>query len=196
MMKTSNDKNSGGTGKGAVLEQGLMTEITEIIKEREAPLLRYAGRLIRDADAARDVVQEVFIRYVRISQEQDRPRIENLPAWLYRVTRNLCLDHLKSKRVQLEIPIDEKIADFPGTERPDKTLEKEEAMMMVRKKIMELDPRDREIVILKLEHGRSYKEIAVIMNISVTNVGFILHTAMKKLVKEFNAEAKMVKNEL
>ncbi|HCE43764.1 MAG TPA: hypothetical protein DET40_09465 [Lentisphaeria bacterium] len=82
------------------------------------------------------------------------------------------------------------IADFAGSGRPDRTFEKEEAMMLVRKKIMELEPRGREIVILKLEHGRSYKEIAEIMGISVTNVGLILHTAMKKLVKEFNSEAK------
>ncbi|HCE43767.1 MAG TPA: hypothetical protein DET40_09480 [Lentisphaeria bacterium] len=169
---------------------GEMTEIVSVIREREAPLLRYASRLIRDSDGAKDIVQEVFIRYVRISQTEDKGRIENLPAWLYRVTRNLCLDHLKSKRVQLEIPIDEKIADFAGTDQPDRTFEKKEAMLLARKKIMELEPRDREIVVLKIEHGRSYKEIAEIMGISVTNVGFILHTAMKKLVKEFNAEAK------
>jgi RNA polymerase sigma-70 factor (ECF subfamily) len=54
---------------------------------------------------------------------------------------------------------------------------------------MELEPRDREIVILKIEHGRSYKEIAEIMGISVTNVGFILHTAIKKLAKSLNTEA-------
>ncbi|MFZ2655092.1 MAG: sigma-70 family RNA polymerase sigma factor [Victivallales bacterium] len=187
---------TGTTDTGALQDKavnGEMTEITSVIREREAPLLRYASRLIRDSDGAKDIVQEVFIRYVRISQEDRKDKIVNLPAWLYRVTRNLCLDHLKSKRVQLEVPIDEKIANFAGTDTPDRTLEKEEAMLMVRKKIMELEPRDREIVILKIEHGRSYKEIAEIMNLSVTNVGFILHTAMKKLVKEFNAEAKSVK---
>ncbi len=188
-MKTEADNKRGNTGNGAVLEQVPMTDITEIIKEREAPLLRYAGRLLHDNESARDVVQEVFIKYVRISQDRDRLKINNLPAWLYRVTRNLCLDHLKSKRVQLEIPIDENIANFAGGESPDRTLEKEDAMTLVRKKLMELEPRDREVVILKLEHGRSYREISEIMGISVTNVGFILHTAIKKLAKNLNAEA-------
>ncbi len=188
-MKTEIDIGNDNTGNGAVLEQVPMTDITEIIKEREAPLLRYAGRLIRDSEAARDVVQEVFIKYVRISQDQGRAKIDNLPAWLYRVTRNLCLDHLKSKRVQLEIPIDENIANFAGGESPDRTLEKEESMTLVRKKLMALEPRDREVVILKIEHGRSYREISEIMGISVTNVGFILHTAIKKLAKNLNAEA-------
>ena len=188
-MKIEKHKITGNTGNGAVLEQVPMTDITEIIKEREAPLLRYAGRLIRDSETARDVVQEVFIKYVRISQDRDRVKIDNIPAWLYRVTRNMCLDHLKSKRVQLEIPIDENIANFAGGESPARTFEKEESMTLVRKKLMELEPRDREIVILKIEHGRSYKEIAEVMGISVTNVGFILHTAIKKLAKDLNAEA-------
>ena len=62
-------------------------------------------------------------------------------------------------------------------------------MILIRKKLMELEPRDREVVILKIEHGRSYREISEIMGISVTNVGFILHTAIKKLAKNLNAEA-------
>ena len=188
-MKTEIGNRSGNTGNGAVLEQAQMTDITEIIKEREAPLLRYAGRLIRDSEAARDVVQEVFIKYLRISQDRERVKIDNIPAWLYRVTRNMCLDHLKSKRVQLEIPIDENIANFAGGESPDRTFEKEEAMTLIRKKLMGLEPRDREVVILKIEHGRSYREISEIMGLSVTNVGFILHTAIKKLAKDLNAEA-------
>ena len=188
-MKTENKKIIGNTGNGAVLEQAPMTDITEIIKEREAPLLRYAGRLIRDSEAARDVVQEVFIKYVRVSQDQNKAKIDNLPAWLYRVTRNKCLDHLKSKRVQLEIPLDDNIANFAGGESHDSTFEKEDAMILVRKKLMELEPRDREVVILKIEHGRTYKEISEIMGLTVTNVGFILHTAIKKLAKALNSEA-------
>ncbi|MCX6984214.1 MAG: RNA polymerase sigma factor [Lentisphaerae bacterium] len=187
MMETKIDNRNDNAVNGAVLEQVPMTDITEIIKEREAPLLRYAGRLIRDSETARDVVQEVFIKYVRISQDQGRAKIDNIPAWLYRVTRNLCLDHLKSKRIQLEIPIDENIANVAGGESPDSTLEKKDAMTLVRKKLMELEPRDREVVILKVEHGRSYKEISEIMGISVTNVGFILHTAIKKLAKDLKA---------
>ncbi|MEI6423322.1 MAG: sigma-70 family RNA polymerase sigma factor, partial [Lentisphaerota bacterium] len=61
-------------------------------------------------------------------------------------------------------------------------------MILVRKKLMELEPRDREVVILKMEHDRTYKEISEIVGISVTNVGFILHTAIKKLAKAINSE--------
>jgi RNA polymerase sigma-70 factor (ECF subfamily) len=44
-----------------------------------------------------------------------------------------------------------------------------------------LPPRQQEIVRLKFQHGMSYKQIAEVMKLSATNVGFILHTAIKAL---------------
>lgn len=179
--------------KGQDLREGLMSEITGIMKEHEASLLRYANRLLQDRENARDVVQEVFIRLVEIrrdeqsSQKKGKSKIENIRAWLFKITRNRCLDHLRSKKRQLEISIDvnkiENLGDFTETERPDKTVEQQEEMQLVRRQIMELDSRAREVVILKFEHDKSYKEIAEIMKLSVGNVGFILHQSMKKIAE-------------
>ena len=44
-----------------------------------------------------------------------------------------------------------------------------------------LGDRERELVVLKVYEEKSYKEIAEITGLTVSNVGFILHTAMKKL---------------
>jgi RNA polymerase sigma-70 factor (ECF subfamily) len=44
-----------------------------------------------------------------------------------------------------------------------------------------LPPVQQEAVRLKFQHGLSYKEIAAVLNLTVTNVGFILHTALKAL---------------
>ncbi len=165
-------------------QDGAAPEVSELVRQLEAPLLRYAARIIRDAEQAKDIVQESFIKYVRFSQENEKDSIKNVSAWMYRITRNQCLDHLKSKRVRVETAADDSIENFAGGDTPDRTYEKEEAMAMVRNRIMRLDEREREIVILKIEHGKSYKEIAEIMDLSVTNVGFILHTAIKRLMKD------------
>lgn len=179
--------------KGQNLREALMSEITGIMKEHEASLLRYANRLLRDRENARDVVQEVFIRLVEIRrneqsfQKNGKTKIENLKAWLFKITRNRCLDHLRLKKRQLEISIDidkiEDLGNFTESERPDKTVEEQEEMQLVRKQIMELEPRAREVVILKFEHDKSYKEIAEIMKLSVGNVGFILHQSIKKIAE-------------
>ena len=44
-----------------------------------------------------------------------------------------------------------------------------------------LSDRERQLVVLKVYEEKSYKEIAEITGLTVGNVGFILHTAIKKL---------------
>ena len=165
-------------------------EITEIIKTFEAPLILYAARFLNDIDGARDIVQETFIRYLRISQKGEQKKIGNVQAWLYKVTRNQCLDIKKSAQTKYEVHLPEDIDHKNnGQHSPDRAIEQKELMMIVKEKINKLPEREREIVILKLEHGKSYKEIADIMGLTVTNVGFILHQAIKKLseqLKELN----------
>ncbi len=165
------------------------TDITVLVSEHESELLRYASRLLRGREEARDAVQEAFIRLVRKLRESNPGTIENPRAWLYRTTRNYCFDYLRSKRVKCEIALEEDPAKFAGTaDEPDRETAKTEETAMLRKIINQLEPRDREIIALKLEHRKSYKEIAEIMDLSVSNVGFILHNAMKKIRNRFKEE--------
>lgn len=165
--------------------------INEIVKEHESSLLRYAGRLLGDIEAARDIVQEAFLRLIKYEEKKSIETIENVKAWLYRTTRNLCYDTFRSAKHRLEITFEtetvDRLADHT-TDAPDANLAKEDDMQLIRKQINALEPRAREIVILKLEHERSYKEIADIMGLTSTNVGFILHKAMQKITEGFNAQ--------
>src|SRR4051795_8012937 len=64
------------------------------VERYEAPLTLYAARLLGDADAARDVVQETFLRLC----VQDRAVIESrLAEWLFTVCRNRALDVLRKE---------------------------------------------------------------------------------------------------
>ena len=164
--------------------------INEIFKKYEYSLLRYAGRLLGDAESARDIVQEAFLRLVKYKEKRSIETINNVSAWLYRTTRNLCYDTFRSAKNRLEITIEnekiDRIADH--TSAPDADLAKEDDMRLIREQINALEPRTREIVVLKLEHERSYKEIAEIMGLTSTNVGFILHKAMQKITKKLRRE--------
>src|SRR6185295_19975499 len=63
--------------------------VIEALTQYERPLLRYAKWLLGDLDAARDVVQETFLRLCR----EDRARLDGrVAAWLFTVCRNLALD--------------------------------------------------------------------------------------------------------
>jgi RNA polymerase sigma factor (sigma-70 family) len=59
-------------------------------------VLRLARRLLRDDEAAKDAMQEVFLRVLRV---EDMDRFSPNPmAWLYRTTTNLCLNRLRDMR--------------------------------------------------------------------------------------------------
>jgi RNA polymerase sigma-70 factor (ECF subfamily) len=67
-------------------------------------------------------------------------------------------------------------------------LEASETQASVLALIDRLPPNQQEVIRLKFQNGFSYKEIARITELSVTNVGFLIHTAVTRLRREFAAE--------
>ena len=75
----------------------------------EGPLTLYAARLLGDADAARDVVQDTFLRLCA----QDRAAIESrLAEWLFTVCRNRALDVLRKESRMTQLS-DEQVQSLP-----------------------------------------------------------------------------------
>ncbi|MEO8702075.1 MAG: sigma-70 family RNA polymerase sigma factor [Kofleriaceae bacterium] len=153
--------------------------IAEALARYEAPLLRFATKLMRDGDRARDLVQETFLRLC----EQDRASVEgHLAAWLFRVCRNRALD-LRRKDTRMEA-ID-RIEQAPDAvdPRPDpaETVARREDTGVVMKIFETLPEHQQEAVYLRFQGGLSYKEISEITGHSVTNVGFMLHAAVKAI---------------
>lgn len=160
----------------------LTDEITGIMQTYEEPLLRYATGILRNPDTARDIVQEAFIKYLRHRQTRDTS-IDNVSAWLYRVTHNLALDHIRKHKRVSELGEDHERLLSSDEADPAQIADRREATGVAWQCLDILSDRERQIVLLKVMEERSYKEIAEVMGLSTTNVGFILHTAMKKLAK-------------
>src|SRR5215472_7955880 len=71
------------------------TWVRDAVARFEGPLTLYASRLMRDAEAARDVVQETFLKLCA----SDRAAIEShLAEWLFTVCRNRALDVLRKEQ--------------------------------------------------------------------------------------------------
>jgi RNA polymerase sigma-70 factor (ECF subfamily) len=158
--------------------------LERIFAEQHAPLTRYAARLLGDADRARDVVQDTFARMAA----QPRATIDgHAVEWLFTVCRHRALDVLRKenrmKRFE-EGEVERVTADAP---RPGRGLEEAETQATVLRLIGKLPPNQQEVVRLKFQNGFSYKEISRITELSVGNVGFLIHTAVMKLRAEFAA---------
>ena len=172
-------------------------ELIALLDRYERPLIRYACSIVGDLDSARDVVQETFIKLARgemrnaecgmrnglesaaASIPNSALPIPHLEPWLFTVTRNRALDHLRKNRriIPMELPDDRPCA-APG---PAATLERRESAASLFSLLDALSPNQREVIRLKFQNDLSYREIADVTQLSVTNVGFLLHTGLKKL---------------
>jgi len=123
-------------------------------------------------------VQEVFLRLC--DQEQDAVE-SHLAEWLYTVCRNLAIDARRKER-RMRLISEEQEATFAAEhESPNEAAERVDSYGRVVEAMQALPPRQQEIVRLKFQHGMSYKQIGEVMKLTATNVGFILHTAIKSL---------------
>lgn len=154
----------------------------------ESPLLGYAIRLVADADAAQDIVQEAFLR---LHAQGDRVRDRR--SWLYRAVHNLALNHRRDgRRLVPFTPVDATAAEPQHQDEdvqdlqplPDEQIARLEGIGLVRLSLGQLDPRDRELLKLKFEEGLSYKDMASRTGLTSSHVGYLLHHALKTLAAE------------
>ena len=156
---------------------GSAEDIEALVDAHQNGLIRYAYRLLRSRELAQDVVQDAFLRYLRKPLDYGEPR--QRAAWLYKVTHNLCIDLVKreSKRGEiydrLEPPA---VAKLPVVEIL--TAERWERL----ERLLEgLSDNQRAVVLLFFQEGLSYKEISEVTGLSMSNVGMLLHRALRKL---------------
>lgn len=160
----------------------------DILTRYERPLLAFALHHCRDAETARDTVQDTFLRYFR-----DRPdgELEALAPWLFTVCRRLLIDHQRKHHrivpmnaataLTLDTAIDESAAP------PDRAAVQSDDTSRLRHLITSLPERQRELVRLKFEAGLSYRDIAAATGLTVTNVGTLLHHAVQSLREQFHS---------
>jgi len=150
--------------------------IKSAIERHEKALLRFASALVGPA-AAPDVVQDTFLRLIAARREDVEDR---LTGWLFTVCRNRAfeLKRSPSRKSQSLSEGEEMMSTEPTAAE---VLEQQDEHARVMRMIDELPERHRELVAMRFAGGLSYKEIASATGLSETNVGFILHTALKTL---------------
>lgn len=159
--------------------------VQSAVVEFQAPLTRYASRLIGDPDRARDVVQDTFIKFM--AQPADAVN-GHIAEWLFTVCRNRALDVLR-KEGRMKRFEDGQVERVTANEpRPGCSLECAETNEAILRLIGQLPANQQEVIRLKFQNGFSYKQISRITTLSVSHVGVLIHNAVVRLRAEFAAE--------
>jgi RNA polymerase sigma factor (sigma-70 family) len=147
--------------------------IVDALDLYEASLVRYATWILGDIESAREAVQETFLR---LCKEQRSRVADHLAQWLFTVCRNLAFDKRKKEA---------RMTPLGDTEiGVDSRLEQQETAGEIFRMLDGLPKNQREVVYLKFQCDLSYKEISEVTKLSVSNVGFLMHTALKTIRRQ------------
>ena len=152
--------------------------VTTALDRYEGRLLRYAQRIVGDADRARDVVQETFLK---LCKEDPSTLNGRLAQWLYTVCRNHALD-IRRKESRLSVtPAPPELDVRSPSEEPVQSVEDRDTLELILIEMARLSQNQQECIRLKFQQGLSYREIGAVTGLSVSNVGFLIHTGLKKV---------------
>ncbi len=160
-----------------------------LVEEYKDKIYNYVSRMLSDPYEAEDVTQEAFLRAYR-----SLPRFRGASSfhtWLYRIASNLAIDVVrKRKRSDPTFSLDEpleseegeyerEIADDVGG--PEDSATTRETRVAVRRAIMELPEKLREVMILYELQGETYEDIAEILDVPLGTVKSRLFNARNRL---------------
>ena len=139
-------------------------------------LFRIAAKMLRDTDAARDVVHDVFMAYYFVLD--DKKVIKDAKNWLIRCTINKGVDFLRKNK---KIVSNETVAKSDNTLQ---TIDSQLDLISISNLISKFDSKDQSLVVLYSE-GYSYKEIAEITGMNFNSVGKTLSRILEKLRRDY-----------
>ena len=139
---------------------------------------RFVGAVVKDPWAADDLTQETFFRAHRnIDRLEDPTKIS---PWLFRIAHNACLDHFRNSQKSRRTDRIEESTDSEGSFALERELQQHQMSACVQDRILLLPEDQRKVLWLYEVDGFKQKEIAEILDISVSNVKIRLHRARKK----------------
>lgn len=168
-------------------DRDAFSQLVDLLADRVYGL---AYRLLGNDQDAKDTAQDAFVRMWQ-SRKRWLPK-GAVSTWAYRITTNLCLNRLRSRKrwqmKRLEPENDDEMGfDIPASEddSPDTRLEQLETKSRLNHAISQLPPRERAAIILRHQQDLSGKDIARILDTTVYGVDSLLFRARKHLRKIF-----------
>lgn len=163
----------------------------QLVKRHKAGLFTFALRHVGTEQTAEEVVQEAFVRVVQHAGEfrQD----SRFSTWIYRITRNLCVDELRKAALRRHRSLDEpsRADDAEGASLGERTadsranVERAAASVEIRQRVVdaiaELPDEQREVFLLREISSLPFKEIAVIVGAQENTVKSRLRYALERL---------------
>ena len=164
-------------------QQGDRGALSQLLERHQARIFRFGMRMCRVEEDARDVVQETLLAAARTLP--DFRGASSLSTWLYTIARSFCIKQRRRSKFAPEVveSLDagepaKMAVQLPDPSRgPDEALDGRRVEAALEEAIGALEPKYREVLVLRDVEGLSAPEVAQILNLSVEAVKSRLHRA-------------------
>ncbi len=154
----------------------------EVLLERHEPAIwRFGMKMCRDPEDAKDVLQETMLAAARAAG--DFRMGSSVSTWLFAIARSFCIKKRRRSKFAPEAPMSLEgasadIAAIAADERgPDEAVSTKELSEALERAIHELEPAQREVLLLRDVEGLSAAEVADVLGLGVQAVKSRLHRA-------------------
>ena len=165
-----------------IVQGGDFSPASEIYDRYSARIYNFAFRFLKNAEAAEDATQEVFVKMMKHANQFQGDA--KLSTWLFSITANWCRDYLRKADNKAKEAEDVLVTlPAPNELGPEKTLQQREDAARIQRALQALTPEQREAILLSRYQGLSYAEIAQIAGCSEGAVKTRVFRAMETLKK-------------
>ncbi len=158
--------------------QGDMNALSDIYDSIGKQVYFVAYSILKNHNDAEDILQQVFCEIVKNAHAYRSG--SNARAWILSIARNQALKYLRDKKTC--IPLEDVTNSFECSEADEDFI----SNLTMFEALKVLSEQDRQIVLLHIEGGMKFKEIANLLNITVDSAKKKYQRALKKLSTYYN----------
>ncbi len=176
-------------------KRGDQSACAQLVRKYQNSVYSLCRKMVKNPEEARDLAQEAFARTFSTLDRYNA--VYAFSGWLYKITANLCIDHLRRQRMKT-LSLDEPMEGQDGTlprelqdrgSRPDEDSERSEMRGAIQTAIARLPEHYRVILLLRHQDQLSYEEIAATLAIPLGTVKARIHRAREGLREYLQAYA-------
>ncbi len=161
----------------ARVDAGEREAFDELVIKYQKPLYSLLYRMVSNHDDAADILQKTFIKaFTGLSSFERR---SSFKTWLYQIAINLVKNVYRDRGRAAYVPIDDVV--IKKNPRTLESLIHKENLQILRKALEELPEKQRITLILRVQEGKKFEEVASIMKCSLGTAKANYHHAVKKL---------------
>jgi RNA polymerase sigma-70 factor (ECF subfamily) len=171
--------------------EGDDSALTTLFEENRRPLFAYIYNMCGNYATAEEVFQETWLKVVK-KREYYFNKKGSFKGWVSRIARNTFIDMSRKKKALLTLDDDsnDKYVFEPEAheQKPDEVAVTNETIAIIQVALNQLTEKQKEVFVLRMEKGLTFKEIAAIQDTSVNTVLARMNYATNKMKEKLEKE--------